>query len=446
MTATVAHAPSGLRLWWLAVRPKTLSIAIVPVLVATALAWAQAGAFDPGVALVAALAAVLIQAGTNLHNDAGDYLRGGDSGSRVGPQRVTAQGWATPRQVLRAAEACFVLAAVCGLYLVWVGGWPILALGVASLAAAWGYTGGPKPIAYTPLGELFVVLFFGLGAVGGTYWLHRHAISAEALVAGLAVGLPAAAVLVVNNYRDMDGDRRAGRRTLPILLGEGRSRVLFAALVLAPFVLLWPLEAVAPGAWLALLAVPPALGLIRAFATEPRGPGFNRLLARTAKLQVLYAVLLATGLLLSAAPAAAAEPVEAVFRDAEGREVRLSDFRGRATLVEFWATWCAPCRRDLPHLDDMAERLANEGLSVVPISIDRLGLPRVRRFYEELGIATLPIYLDANREAVRALGIEYVPAALLLAPDGSVLKRWDKGPDWAEAEDEVEALLAGLGE
>ncbi len=445
MNTTVAQAPGGVRLWWLAMRPKTLTIAVVPVLVGSALAWAQAGAQAAGAAVVALLAAVLIQAGTNLHNDAGDFLRGGDGSQRQGPERVTAQGWATPRQVLRAAEICFVLAAACGLYLVWVGGWPILVLGAASLLAAWGYTGGPRPIAYTPLGEIFVVLFFGLGAVAGTYWLHRQALSAEALVAGLALGLLAAAVLVVNNTRDMDADRRTGRRTLPILLGRHRSGGLYAALVLAPFALLWPLAAAVPGAWLALIALPLAVRLVRAFAAETGGAGFNGLLARTARLQVLYGALLAAGLLASPAAAAAAEPVEAVFRNAEGEAVRLSDFRGRPVLVEFWATWCAPCRRDLPHLDAMAARLADR-LTVLPISIDRLGRPAVERFYAELNIRRLPIYLDEDREAVAALGIEYVPAALLLAADGGVLKRWELGPDWAEAEAEVEALLSAAGE
>lgn len=298
MTVTLAPAPTGLRLWWLAIRPKTLTISVVPVLVATSLAWVEAGRVDPLAALVAALAAMLIQAGTNLHNDAGDFLRGGDAPGRLGPRRAAAQGWASPRRVLRASQSCFGLAALCGVYLIWLGGWPMLVLGLLSILAGWSYTGGPRPIAYTPLGEVFVVAFFGLAAVGGTYWLHVGALSPAALVAGLAVGLLAAAVLVVNNYRDLEGDAAVGRRTLPVIIGRPATKALYAALLTGPFLLIAPLSAVLATAdgWTAFLAAPVAGWLVRSFITTPVGPAFNRILAHTAMLQVLFGGLLAAGL------------------------------------------------------------------------------------------------------------------------------------------------------
>jgi len=299
LAAAAAAPPTGWRLWLQAIRPKTLTIALVPVLVGSALAFAEAGRFDALAALAAALAALLIQAATNLHNDAADFLRGGDGPGRPGPKRVTAEGWATPAQVIRAANLCFGLAALCGLYVVWVGGWPLLAVGVLSLIAGWSYTGGPRPIAYTPLGELFVLAFFGWAAVGGTYWLHAQALTPAALVAGTAIGLFGAAVLLVNNHRDADSDRRVGRRTLPVVVGAGLTKPIYLLFLAGPFALLVPLQALLPGtvAWLALLAAPLAVPLAAAFLTQPPGPAFNPLLARTARLQLAYGLLLSAGLL-----------------------------------------------------------------------------------------------------------------------------------------------------
>lgn len=292
--------PAGLRLWLLAVRPKTLTIALVPVLVGTALAWAEAGRGEFVGAVTAALAALLIQAATNLHNDAGDFLRGGDTPLRPGPRRVTAAGWATPDQVIRAAQVCVGLAALCGLYIVWRGGWPLLALGLCSIAAGWSYTGGRRPIAYTPFGEVFVLAFFGWAAVGGTYWLHAQALSAAALIAGSGVGLLAAAVLLVNNRRDVDNDRRVGRRTLPVVAGPAPTKAVYLLLLALPFALLVPLQLLLPAsaAWLGLLAAPAAVPLARRFLVETPGPALNPLLARTAGLQVLYGAALSVGLLL----------------------------------------------------------------------------------------------------------------------------------------------------
>lgn len=284
--------------WLLAIRPKTLSLAVVPILAGTALAWSEQQYFSAGPFTAALLAALLIQVGTNLHNDAADFERGTDTPDRLGPKRATAEGWMTAKQVHSGALASFTGALLLGVYLVWVGGWPIMLLGLLSLAAGYAYTGGPRPIAYTPLGELFVLLFFGLAAVGGSYYLQTLGLSISALVAGCAIGLPAAAVLLVNNYRDMETDRRAGKLTLTTHIGRSASRLLYALLLLLPLLLSISLLSGGIHRWLPWLALPMALILIRQLWTMPIGPELNRLLARTARYQVLFGVLLALALLL----------------------------------------------------------------------------------------------------------------------------------------------------
>ncbi|RAU22107.1 1,4-dihydroxy-2-naphthoate octaprenyltransferase [Paramagnetospirillum kuznetsovii] len=289
--------PAGWRLWWLAIRPKTLTISVAPVMAGTALAFHDTGAMDPRPVLASLVGALAIQAGTNLYNDVADALRGGDQPMRQGPPRVTALGWASPERVRHAALVCFALAALVGLYLAWLGGWPIIALGLASLAAGWGYSGGPRPIAYTPLGEFFVIAFFGLGAVGGTYYLQTQTMTSVVAISGIAIGAIAAAVLMANNYRDMEPDRLAGRRTLAILAGAETSKLIYGVLVLLPMGLLaspWGPS----GGILTLGAVPLALFLFRRFVGEARGPGFNAILASTARLQLIVAALLAVGVVL----------------------------------------------------------------------------------------------------------------------------------------------------
>ena len=285
--------PSILKIWWLAIRPKTLSVSLAPVLVGCALAWHENHALLWLPALVAALAAMLIQVGTNLHNDVKDYERGADTPERLGPARATACGWLTAGQVKRAVAMCFATAIVLGAYLVWHGGWVILLAGLFSVAAGLAYTGGPRPIAYSAAGELFVWLFFGLVAVMGSYYLQTFRLGWPAFVVANMLGLLAAAVIVVNNTRDLDCDRKVGKNTLAVRIGMGWSRAEYAVLMMAPFCLL-PLL----GCWLPLLAAPWALLLVRQFCREAPGPGYNRLLARTAQLQLLFAVLLSVGLML----------------------------------------------------------------------------------------------------------------------------------------------------
>ncbi|MDJ0805374.1 MAG: 1,4-dihydroxy-2-naphthoate polyprenyltransferase [Gammaproteobacteria bacterium] len=284
--------------WLLAIRPKTLSLSVVPVLVGIALAWRETQLFQPLPALAALCGAILIQIGTNLHNDAEDFARGTDTEERLGPPRATAQGWLSSETVMRGAKIAFGLAFMIGLYLIWHGGWPILTIGLLSLLAGFAYTGGPKPIAYSATGELFVFLFFGLAAVLGSYYLQALSLSLNALAAGCAIGLHAAAVLLVNNYRDLQSDRKAGKLTLSHYLGTYGSQKVYATLLLGPFLLPLMLAELDAGVWLVLLALPFAWLLIQRFVSEPPGPVFNRILARTAVLQMVYGLLLVSALLL----------------------------------------------------------------------------------------------------------------------------------------------------
>jgi len=286
--------------WLMAARPRTLAVSVTPVIVGLALAWAMHGEVNWLAGLAALVASLCIQLGTNLHNDAVDSELGGDGPDRVGPSRVTALGLLSAPAVKRGAAACFAVAALMGLYLIAVGGWPILLLGLLSIAAGWAYTGGRWPIAYTPFGEFFVIAFFGVGAVGGTYWLCTAHLDAPALAAGFAIGLITGAVLLVNNARDVEADARVGRRTLAIVAGPQGSGLIFAALMLLPYMLLPMIGRALPQGhvWPALIALPAALVLIYRFLREPPGRGFNRILARTVQIQVLFSLLLSAGLVL----------------------------------------------------------------------------------------------------------------------------------------------------
>jgi 1,4-dihydroxy-2-naphthoate octaprenyltransferase len=289
--------PGSWDAWRVALRPRTLWIATIPVVVATCLAWSQDRIFDPSVALIALAASVLMQVVTNLQNDVGYTERGGETGTRIGLPRATANGWLGIRDVKRAIVATIALAIVVTLPLMIRGGWPIVATGIASTLAAWAYMGGPRPIAYTPLGELIVFVFFGLVAVCGAYYLQTGTLDLVACVAGAAVGMHAAAVLLVNNFRDCDHDRATGRRTLAIVLGRGASLRLYESLLFLPF----PLAIVA--AWigqsallaLPLVALPWAWRLARAVTHAPPGAELNALLFRTVLLEVAFGLLLSAG-------------------------------------------------------------------------------------------------------------------------------------------------------
>jgi 1,4-dihydroxy-2-naphthoate octaprenyltransferase len=284
------------RRWVEASRPRTLPLAVSPVLAGLFLALAQTGQLALFTALATLLAAAGIQIGTNLHNDAADFERGTDTPDRLGPPRAAAQGWFTAQQVKRAAHLVFLSSFLLGLLLVLRGGWPILVLGLAAIAAGYAYTSGPKPIAYRPYGELYVLVFFGIAAVGGTYYLQTLTLSAEAVTLGLALGLPAAAVLLLNNYRDFDTDRAAGRRTLCHLLGRRAARVLYAVLLLVPIPLLL-LGGLPMQGWPLLLALPLAVLLIRKL-WHTEGRALNALLGRTGQYQLALVLLIGLGMLL----------------------------------------------------------------------------------------------------------------------------------------------------
>ncbi|MGP0104616.1 1,4-dihydroxy-2-naphthoate octaprenyltransferase [Rhodoblastus sp.] len=297
--AKAAPTPGSATIWLIASRPRTLSLSLAPVAVAAALAFAAAGDLRWGPVLIAALASALIQIATNLHNDAADFLRGADGRGRVGPQRVCAEGLIDAATVENGAKLCFAGAAVCGLYLVLVGGWPILVGGALSIFCGWLYSSGPRPIAASPFGELFVFAFFGLFAVCGAYWLAIGRFDPAALVAGAALGLFAAAVLLVNNHRDRAEDARNGRRTLAIVLGPRATGGAYALLMLAPYLLLIPMALLLPGrpVWTALAAAPFSAALVARFPREPPGPRFNAILARTAQVQAFFALLICFGAL-----------------------------------------------------------------------------------------------------------------------------------------------------
>lgn len=294
----VTSTAAMLRHWLSAIRPRTLLVAVVPVLVGTALAVHDRGALAWGVLAATILAALFIQVATNLHNDVADFERGADDpATRLGPRRATAEGWLSPAAVRRGASLAFAGAFGIGLWLAWVGGWPILVIGIVSIACAWAYSGGARPIAYSSLGELFVWLFFGVAAVAGSYYLQAGRFDAVAVIAGALLGLPAAAVLVVNNYRDRDNDRRAGRRTFAVVYGARASRIEFSVLVLLPFALLPVLAWRGGPGWLVpLLALPWAVLLVKRFVSWPVGPQFNRLIGDTARLQLLFGAGLCLGL------------------------------------------------------------------------------------------------------------------------------------------------------
>jgi 1,4-dihydroxy-2-naphthoate octaprenyltransferase len=286
--------------WIMAARPRTLTISLTPVMVGGALAWAVERKVHWLAVLAALGASVLIQLGTNIHNDAADFERGGDGPDRIGPARVTSSGLLSAATVNRGAIVCFALSAILGLYLVSVGGWPILLLGLLCIAAGWSYTGGPLPIAYTPLGELFCIIFFGLAGVGGTYFLCTGHLSFVAVATGLVIGLLVAAVLLVNNHRDVVSDARVGRRTLPIVVGPTLTVAIFATLMLVPFAFMPLIERALPHGqlWPVLFALPFAIFVIYRFAYEPRGPVFNRILVQTAQVQFAFSLLLSIGLIL----------------------------------------------------------------------------------------------------------------------------------------------------
>ena len=289
-----------LRIWVMAARPRTLPAAIAPVLVGTALAGSE-DVFRPLAFAAALIGSVFIQIGTNLSNDYSDARRGADTEERLGPVRVTAGGLVPPRKVLVATWLAFGIAVAAGAYLTVLVGWELLVIGAASILAGVLYTGGPRPYGYEGLGEVFVFLFFGVVAVAGSYYVQTEDLERLAFSLAVPVGLLSAAILMVNNIRDLDTDRRAGKRTLAVRLGRPRAVAVFGGALWVAFGGIVGVAIAEGEPWLVLpwLAAPLVPALQRTVATRTDGPSLNAALARCGMLLALFSLLLSAGLLLS---------------------------------------------------------------------------------------------------------------------------------------------------
>jgi 1,4-dihydroxy-2-naphthoate octaprenyltransferase len=290
------------KLWLVAARPRTLPAAVSPVLVGTSLAIGE-GTFRPLAFVCALIGSIFIQIGTNLSNDYSDARRGADTEDRLGPVRVTAGGLMPPRTVLLGTYVAFGIAVLAGIYLIVLAGWQLLLVGAASILAGILYTGGPRPYGYEGLGELFVFLFFGVVAVVGSYFVQTEDLRWEAFALSVPVGLLAAAILLVNNIRDADTDRRAGKKTLAVRLGRDGARKLFVGCLVVAYLTV-PLVAlfgddISPLTLLPLLTLPLAVPLVRTVRERTDGPSLNQALAKTGMLLGLFSLLLSIGLLAS---------------------------------------------------------------------------------------------------------------------------------------------------
>ena len=291
----------------MAARPRTLPAAVAPVLVGSAAAYILDIDFRWCAFAAALVGSIFIQIGTNLANDYSDAKRGADTVDRLGPVRVTAAGLVAPRRVLYATWVAFGVAVACGIYLATVAGPIIIAVGVASILAGVLYTGGPRPYGYAGLGELFVFLFFGLVAVNGSYFVQTEELDWLPFVLSISVGAMSTAILVVNNIRDIETDRRAGKNTLAVRLGRERARRLYVALLALAYIALPVALAVAededPDRWWAMLgylSLPLAWRAAQPVLTRTDGPALNGALARTGAVLGVFSLLVSAGLLVSA--------------------------------------------------------------------------------------------------------------------------------------------------
>jgi 1,4-dihydroxy-2-naphthoate polyprenyltransferase len=287
----------------MAARPRTLPAAIAPVLVGSAAAYYVSEELRVLPFVGALVGSIFIQIGTNLANDYSDAKRGADTADRLGPVRVTASGLAAPRRVLVATWVAFGIAIACGIYLATVAGPVIIAIGIVSILAGVLYTGGPRPYGYAGLGELFVFLFFGLVAVNGSYYVQLERLDWLPFGLSLSIGAMAAAILVVNNVRDIETDRRAGKNTLAVRLGRERARKLFMVLIGGAYVLLPITLAAEGGPWapmLGALSAPLVLPALNPVLNRTDGPALNGALAATGRLLGVFSLLVAAGLVLAA--------------------------------------------------------------------------------------------------------------------------------------------------
>jgi len=291
--------PGPLKIWYLAIRPKTLPAATGPVIVGMGLALGD-GVFKFGPVIVALLAALLLQIGSNLANDVYDFKKGTDTNERLGPVRVTQAGLLSPRQVIRGMVFVFALAFLLGLYLIYVGGWPILVIGILSIVAAIAYTAGPFPLGYKGVADIFVFVFFGPVAVCGTYYLQAGYVHPAAWWASIPPGLLVTAILVVNNLRDVETDRKAGKKTLAVRFGVPFTQAQYLALVGTAYiipVIMWVLGVASDTVFLAALSLPLAVPVIKDVFTV-KGSPLNVTLAGTARLSLVYCFLFSLGYLM----------------------------------------------------------------------------------------------------------------------------------------------------
>jgi 1,4-dihydroxy-2-naphthoate polyprenyltransferase len=298
MTDQSLPLPTSLQAWMLAIRPKTLPAGAVPVILGSALA-AVDGQFRFLPALVALICALGIQVATNFINEIYDFRKGADTAERLGPTRTVAAGIISEKTMIKVSASLVGTVFLLGLYLVYTSGWPILVVGLLSLLFAWAYTGGPYPIAYSGLGDLFVFVFFGLVAVGGTYYVQADALSLPVLLAAVAPGAFSVNILLVNNIRDIATDRTVGKMTLPARIGGEWARKLYIALTVVAFLVpaLLFLNGYSPWGMLSLLSAPLAFSMIRQLY-ESEGRELNNVLAGTGKLMTLHGLLFAAGLLI----------------------------------------------------------------------------------------------------------------------------------------------------
>jgi len=298
--APAGARPSTLAVWIRVCRLPTLTASAVPVVVGSAVAWRH-GSFHAAVALAALVGAICIQIGTNLANDLFDFRKGADSPDRIGPPRALAMGWLAPAEVRDGMVVAFAAAAVAGIYLVGPAGWPVLAIGLVSIAAGIAYTAGPYALAYIGLGDACVFFFFGFVAVLGTYYVQAGSLDPEATIAAIPVGALATAILVVNNVRDMETDRAAGKRTLAVLLGRGAARAEYGTLLVSAFaipILLWAQGLRSAWVLLPLATATLAARTLHDVIERTDGPGLNGALLDTARLHAIFGILFAVGLML----------------------------------------------------------------------------------------------------------------------------------------------------
>jgi 1,4-dihydroxy-2-naphthoate octaprenyltransferase len=294
--------------WFFAIRPKTLTAGAIPILVGTALAFGVHGTIQLGLSVLALFSSLLIQIGTNFINDSLDFKKGADTAERLGPKRATQSGHLRANQVLAGGIFCFLLATALAIPLVYSGGWPILAIGMSSLIAGYAYTGGPYPLAYRGLGDLFVLVFFGWVAISGVYYLNTGVFELNALIAGSQIGLLATVMIAINNLRDNATDCKANKKTLAVRWGVKFVKIEIALLCLVPFLgaFFWFQQGFRWAAFLPLLVFPLALSLVeKVRSTEPQARHeesgeaiYNRFLAQGALLHLGFGTFLSLGFIL----------------------------------------------------------------------------------------------------------------------------------------------------